>query len=185
MELWEGILWCLIVPAISYWAGMNGVINAQQKSADIDKKFREKNKREFYASASYLDNQDKVDKARGYWRSAVKTMKDGKIEDYYEDWNGDAIYAAVGCSVRQLNEHLIASYHERYGELPFDEAVHVDHIVPLQIADTPREVIALSHHSNLQLLKAVHNLEKGSTLGPIDETKLTLEIQELLAKRLA
>ena len=71
----------------------------------------------------------------------------------------------IGCDYKMLQEHLLNSYKEIYGE-EWDgkELVHIDHIVPLSIASTEEEIIELCHYTNLQLLKASDNLEKGDKL---------------------
>ena len=62
----------------------------------------------------------------------------------------------------QLKEHLYKTFFANYGyEYDGKEDVHIDHIVPLATANTEEEVIKLCHYTNLQLLKAKDNLEKG------------------------
>lgn len=70
----------------------------------------------------------------------------------------------VGCSIDFLVEYLKQTYFDRYGEEYIDQEVHIDHIIPLKTATSEREVIALCHYSNLQLLTPKDNLEKGAKL---------------------
>lgn len=68
----------------------------------------------------------------------------------------------VCCSLEQLKEYLYKTFFENYGyEYDGKEDVHIDHIIPLVTANTEEEVIKLCHYTNLQLLKAKDNLEKG------------------------
>lgn len=68
----------------------------------------------------------------------------------------------ICCSLEQLKEHLHKTFFANYGyEYDGKEDVHIDHIVPLATANTEEDVIKLCHYTNLQLLKAKDNLEKG------------------------
>ena len=67
------------------------------------------------------------------------------------------------CGPDELLVHLLLSLEEeeRVNYLSCPTDYHVDHIVPLAIADTEEKVKELTHYSNLQLLLAVENLKKG------------------------
>ena len=72
----------------------------------------------------------------------------------------------VGINVNNLIEYLLKTYKNNYGyEWDGKEKVHIDHIIPLSIAQTEKEVIKLCHYTNLQLLKEKDNLEKSSKLN--------------------
>ena len=74
-------------------------------------------------------------------------------------------YEILGCDYETFIQHLLKTYELNYGEeWNGIETVHIDHIIPLAIAQTEEEVIRLSHYTNLQLLKAKDNLEKGDKL---------------------
>lgn len=69
----------------------------------------------------------------------------------------------IGCTITELKNHLLQTFFENYGyEWDGMEDVHIDHIIPLATANTEEEVIKLCHYTNLQLLKAKDNLEKGA-----------------------
>lgn len=50
-------------------------------------------------------------------------------------------------------------------ELGIYKNVNIDHIIPLATAKNEEDVMKLCHYSNLQLLKAKDNIEKGAKLN--------------------
>ena len=40
--------------------------------------------------------------------------------------------------------------------------LHLDHVIPISLAETEEEMLLLSHYSNYQLLSADENLTKGN-----------------------
>ena len=69
----------------------------------------------------------------------------------------------LGCSFESFQEHLYKTFYDNYGyEYDGKEDVHIDHIIPLKMADTEEEIIKLCHYTNLQLLKAKDNLKKSA-----------------------
>ena len=71
----------------------------------------------------------------------------------------------VGCDYKYLQEYLLGTYKNNYGlEWDGEEAVHIDHIIPLATANTEEEIIKLCHYTNLQLLKGEDNLLKSDKL---------------------
>lgn len=72
----------------------------------------------------------------------------------------------LGCSFEEFYKHLLLTYKNNYGcDYNKIEKVHIDHIIPLSIAKSEEEVIKLNHYTNLQLLKAEDNMNKGSKLN--------------------
>ena len=68
----------------------------------------------------------------------------------------------IGLNKEEFVGHLLTTFINNYGyEWDGEEPVHIDHIIPLATAKTEDEVIKLCHYTNLQLLKAKDNLEKG------------------------
>ena len=68
----------------------------------------------------------------------------------------------TGLSSNDLYNYLQQTYKNRYGDFwDGKEEVHIDHIKPLATAHTVEQVMKLNHYTNLQLLKARDNLEKG------------------------
>lgn len=72
----------------------------------------------------------------------------------------------LGCSLEYFINYLLQTYKRNYGyEWDKEETVHIDHIIPLEMAKTEGDIYALCHYTNLQLLKAEDNLLKGSKLN--------------------
>ena len=72
----------------------------------------------------------------------------------------------LGCKIDDFILHLMQTYKDNYGyEWDKIEPVHIDHIIPLSIANTKDDVIKLCHYTNLQLLKAKDNLSKNNSLS--------------------
>lgn len=72
----------------------------------------------------------------------------------------------VGCDFDTLMKHLNETFKKNYGyDWDGQEAVHIDHIIPLATANSEEEVLKLCHYTNLQLLKAQDNLEKHDKLN--------------------
>ena len=78
----------------------------------------------------------------------------------------------LGCSWLELRAHLESQFTDgmtwdNYGEW------HVDHIVPLAIAEDRDELIKLCHHTNLRPLWAFDNISKGAKI--LDEFSTNLQ----------
>jgi hypothetical protein len=74
----------------------------------------------------------------------------------------------LGCTIPELKVHLLNTYFINYGEKITKwsgNKVHIDHIIPLNSANTEDELLKLWHYTNLQLLKAEDNLKKGAKTG--------------------
>lgn len=68
----------------------------------------------------------------------------------------------LGCKIDFFAKYLLNTFKNNYGyEWDGKEQVHIDHIIPLAIANNEEEVIKLCHYTNLQLLKAKDNLQKS------------------------
>lgn len=71
----------------------------------------------------------------------------------------------VGLNSKDMVDYLLQTFINNYGyEWNKVEPVHIDHIKPLATAKTEEDVIKLCHYTNLQLLKAEDNLQKGAKL---------------------
>lgn len=69
-------------------------------------------------------------------------------------WSKDSsTQEIIGCSWEQVVLWL--------GDEPSKE-LHIDHVIPQSLAETPEELKLLNHYTNFQLLKAEENLSKGN-----------------------
>lgn len=66
----------------------------------------------------------------------------------------------VGCEWDELWRHLLVTWETNYGAPWSGEPYHIDHITPLDWAETGEDVIALCHYGNLQMLKPKDNIRK-------------------------
>lgn len=83
-----------------------------------------------------------------------KTFRENTIIENYTGINGTI-----------FKKYLLKTFKDKYGyEWDGVEPVNIDHIIPISAAKTREEVVALSHFSNLQLLKAKDNIAKGKSL---------------------
>ena len=70
------------------------------------------------------------------------------------------------CDILTFKNYLLQTFKNNYGyEWNGKESVHIDHIIPLDTANTEEEIIKLCHYTNLQLLKAKDNLKKSNKLN--------------------
>ena len=66
--------------------------------------------------------------------------------------------------IDKLKKYLLDTFEENYGyKWDGKENVEVDHIIPLQQANTKQQVLDLCYYTNLQLLKSKDNASKGFT----------------------
>lgn len=81
-------------------------------------------------------------------------------KDLYKDV---ATLNTIGCSVEFLRDFLLESAIKNYGSyIDLPGIYHIDHIIPLDSANTAEELMALNHYSNLQLLYIEDNLKKSN-----------------------
>ena len=74
-------------------------------------------------------------------------------------------YHMLGCSFKTLQAYIEKLF---TAGMSWDNQGkwHLDHILPLAAATTEEELIALSHHTNLQPLWAKDNISKGDKYCP-------------------
>lgn len=66
----------------------------------------------------------------------------------------------LGCSYEILWKYLLFTWRNKYGQKWNGEPYHIDHVIPLALAKTPRQVEILCHYSNLCMLTPGDNLSK-------------------------
>jgi AraC-like DNA-binding protein len=162
--------------------------NAQsyrRKKPEIVAAYLERNKerlktyRSKYNKNYYKKNKDMLLKSRLQWQK-YKTKTDPvfklkrniqslirmsvKSKSYKKTTKTAQI---LGCSYKYLYKYLKDTFESNYG-LPYNlidsGLLHIDHIVPISIAQTEKDIMKLNHYSNLQYLFAWDNLEKSNSL---------------------
>ena len=76
----------------------------------------------------------------------------------------DELEKIVGCSYDDFLKHLYNSFYINYGyeyKKNMNIKVNIDHILPLNKANTIDEIKKLNHYTNLQLLTEKDNMAKG------------------------
>jgi hypothetical protein len=74
----------------------------------------------------------------------------------------------LGCSALEFWNHLCGTFEENYGfprEWITSFNYQIDHIIPLSIARTKKDIYELNHHTNLQILLKEDNHKKSNNLG--------------------
>jgi hypothetical protein len=102
-------------------------------------------------------NEDEIFKIKSYTRNRIRAfLKLNKISKNNKTFN------IVGCSPEDLKLHLEKQFSpemnwSNYGKFGW----HIDHITPLDSANTEDEMYKLCHYTNLQPLWWSENLSKG------------------------
>lgn len=138
------------------------------------KEYREKNKerlgqqrKEYYAKRPHYHRdydrrrmaKDPLFRLKKQIRNAIRSSLYRK--KYSKIWCTEDI---IGCSYEKLWTYLKATWRHNYGSEWNGEPYHIDHIVPLSTATNRRELLDLSHYSNLQMLTPEDNMEKRDRL---------------------
>jgi len=131
---------------------------------DKIKEYRLDNKEhiEIYQKKYRLDNKDKINKCHNNRKKndylfritcniRTQISKALKNKGYTKKTN---TYKILGCEYNVFAEWL--------GLNNYNEDSHLDHVVPISLADTEEEVLILNHYSNFQLLTSKENLAKGN-----------------------
>ena len=129
----------------------------KQKNPNYLKEWRVKNReRDRELNREYVKNRYKTDILyrlkmilRHRLNVALKRKKSQTLKQY------------LGCSVEELKIHLKSKFLEGMNWINYGDW-HIDHIIPLNSAQTEEDLYKLCHYSNLQPLWALDNLKKGS-----------------------
>jgi hypothetical protein len=153
-----------------------------EKCRESDKVYYRKNKKVIRENAKnrYVINKDAINKKQREYE-ADKKLKNPmyKFKSKIRKLIGRAISrkgftkrsscsTILGCDWELFKRHLETSFEYNYGigSAYLDwNLVHVDHIIPLNEAVTEADVLKLNHYSNLQLLYAEDNMDKGCKLN--------------------
>lgn len=132
-------------------------LEQRKKWLEDNKELVNKNKREYHQNRVQTDPLYKFEKQiRGVITSSF-TRKQYKKNSH--------TYDIIGLNSQDFIDYLLETFKNNYGyEWDGKEKVHIDHIIPLAIAETEEEIIKLCYYTNLQLLKEKDNLEKHDKL---------------------
>lgn len=151
----------------------------KEKIRERTKKYEEEHKEEVleYRKEYFIKNRDKILK---YNREYIRNRRENDNLFNFKHKVRNLIKSSfsrkrfdkkghtkdiLGCDFEFFKNYLLKTFFENYGyEYDGEEAVHIDHIVPLAIAKTEEDVIRLCHYTNLQLLKATDNLRKSAKM---------------------
>lgn len=127
----------------------------REKKIEYSKKYRIENNDKYNEYRRNLYKTSPTYKAACSVRSRLRKML--KIKGFDKSLE---THETIGCSYIFLVDYLQSKFidgmnWDNYGEW------HIDHIIPLSSANTEKELISLSHYTNLQPLWAKDNLEKG------------------------
>ena len=143
--------------------------NKDQKAAYM-KQWRKKNKDALaeYSrkhSNEYQKERRKVDPTFAL-RGQIRTLTNQSIlrRGYSKK---SKTYDIIGCSFEEFFRHLESQFTEGMSWDVWDE-IQIDHRLPISAATTEEELLALSHHRNLQPMWAEDNLAKSDSYCPKD-----------------
>ena len=168
--------------------------NNKEAKRKRDREYYRKNRKEIIAKQAEYQRRvaDRINEySRNYARErrkrdklyALRTNIRGRFR-YELAKRGETKYTKenkyLGCTWLELREHLESQFAngmtwDNYGEW------HVDHIVPLAIAENREQLIKLCHYSNLRPLWAFDNISKGAKLPDEIPEHLTHIVEQKLA----
>ncbi len=133
----------------------------KKEKQEYDKQYRQQNKDKRNANENNLYKENMTYKIKKQLRNCI--YKSFKKKDFYKKEHTKNI---IGCEYDFFISHLLQTYKNNYGvEWDGIEKVHIDHIIPLAMANDEQGVKKLCHYTNLQLLKAKDNLTKNAKLN--------------------
>ena len=150
---------------------------AKKRKYQIENADKIKEYRKIYEA----NNKDKIrDRHRNYLRKYTKERKEkdpifkmiiqtrGLISGSFNRrgyTKRSHTYEILGTDYNTFYNHLLKTFKDNYGyEWDEKESVHIDHVIPLAVAENEDDIIALCYYTNLQLLKGEDNLAKGDKI---------------------
>jgi len=141
-----------------YYKERNKTLERKLKNKITKSKPEYKEKQRIYENKKY--KEDIVYRLKKCLRIRVRIALKAK------KWRKDnTLHKYLGCSLDQLKEHLASKFidnmtWENYG-FGLDKWT-IDHIIPLDSAQTPEEMYKLCHFSNLQPMWYIDNIKKSN-----------------------
>lgn len=143
---------------------INYAKNKEKEIASV-KKYYQKNKQKINFQKNEYEKERRKNDILYMFKSKMRIFiwKSLKRKNFIKNKKTSEI---LGCDLEYFANYLLQTFKNNYGyEWGKKEPVHIDHIIPLATAKTEEEVIKLCHYTNLQLLKAEDNLQKGDKLN--------------------
>ena len=152
---------------------LNRLKEKTEKRKEYLQKYKEAGKKKEVYQRYYDNNKDAI-QARVKDRRAIDKKYDlimklrGTINSSFRRkgyTKKSNTYKIIGTDYDTFYKYLLQTFVDNYGyEWDGVEEVHIDHIIPVSTAQTEEDVYGLCRYTNLQLLKAKDNLEKGNNL---------------------
>ena len=142
-----------------YWSRREELLEKQRQYRKTDKyRERARNYSKQYCKDRYHNDQQYKNmlRVRNFLNNSFRRRGEIKSKRNIE---------LTGMTSRELYDYLLGTFKDIYGyDWDFQERVHIDHIVPLSSAKDYAEIEKLCHYTNLRLIKAKDNLQKGAKL---------------------
>lgn len=124
-------------------------VNQPEIRAKINKSYRERNKDPIINLAN---------RCRARLKDSLKKNGYGKKSK---------TNTILGCVYEFFKQHIESQFADGMSWDRFDE-IHLDHFIPIALASTEEDVLALNHYTNIQPLWAEDNLKKSDSI-PTDK----------------
>ena len=136
----------------------------KERLDEYRKDYFNKNKERILSyNRKYIKNKMKTDELYRF-KTKIRNFINGSLRRKKFKKNNHA-KDIVGISAEELQKYLYKTFFDNYGyEYDGKEDVHIDHIIPLKMAETEEDVKRLCHYTNLQLLKATDNIKKSAKM---------------------
>lgn len=123
--------------------------------------YYQKNKKHIHETRKKFINSSPINILQNRYRKGIRKQRINRVK------NGRSL-EVLGCSYQEFYEYLIKTFEMNY-KIKYDEKywpdLHIDHIIPKNIAKTEEDVLKLNHYTNFQLLHKTHNMEKKTNMN--------------------
>ena len=136
--------------------------NNKERHSTATYKWRKENaKKHATYVAEYQANRKKIDPKFKLLSNVRSLLYNHLMRKNLKKHN--STFTMIGCSPQELKEYLEKQFKpemnwENYGR----NGWHIDHIIPLSLAETEQEMLILCHYTNLQPLWAIDNIKKSN-----------------------
>lgn len=134
-------------------------IISKDKKAAYQKEYRQKNKEHI---RNYSKDYRTLRKKKDPLYRAILNMR-SRLSVFVKSTNIDKTESTkqlIGCTITCFKNHLEKQFLPGMSWLNYGDW-HIDHKIPLSSVKSEKDLVLLSHYSNLQPLWAIDNLSKG------------------------